>query len=116
LVTRRVALTGLGGVGKTSVVVEYVYRQQADYDLVWCVNGEQPASLLADLAALARQLSLAADAPQETQVASLRAWLERHQRWLLVLDNVDDPQQVVDLLPACSPLTSSPPPTQPACC
>jgi hypothetical protein len=25
--------------------------------------------------------------------------LERHQRWLLVLDNVDDPQQVVDLLP-----------------
>jgi hypothetical protein len=135
--TRRVVLTGLGGIGKTSVAVEYVYRRHADYDLVWCVNGEQPASLLADLAALAGQLGLAADAPQETQVASLRAWLERHQRWLLVLDNVDDPQQVVDLLPrsatgqvvvtsrtgvgwerlpACSPLTSSPPPTQPACC
>jgi tetratricopeptide (TPR) repeat protein len=97
--TRRVVLTGLGGIGKTSVAVEYVYRRHADYDLVWCVNGEQPASLLADLAALAGQLGLAADAPQETQVASLRAWLERHQRWLLVLDNVDDPQQVVDLLP-----------------
>jgi hypothetical protein len=51
--TRRVVLTGLGGVGKTAVAVEYVYRHHVDYDLVWCVNGAQPASLLADLAALA---------------------------------------------------------------
>jgi hypothetical protein len=99
LATRRVALTGLGGVGKTSVAVEYVYRQQADYDLVWWVNGEQPASLPADLAALAGQLGLAADASQEAQVAALRGWLEPHQGWLLVLDNIEDPQQVVELLP-----------------
>jgi hypothetical protein len=65
--------------------VEYVYRHHADYDLVWCVNGEQPASLLADLAALASQLGLAADASQEAQVAALRGWFERHQHWLLVL-------------------------------
>jgi hypothetical protein len=32
-------------------------------------------------------------------VAALQGWLERHQRWLLVLDNVDDPQAVVELLP-----------------
>jgi tetratricopeptide (TPR) repeat protein len=96
---RRVVLTGLGGIGKTSVAVEYVYRHHADYDLVWCVNGEQPASLLADLAALAGQLSLAIDAPQEAQAVTLRGWLEHHQRWLLVIDNVDDPQAVAELLP-----------------
>jgi tetratricopeptide (TPR) repeat protein len=99
MAARRVVLTGLGGIGKTSVAVEHVYRRHADYDLVWCVNGEQPASLLADLATLAGQLGLAADAPQEAQVVALRGWLERHQRWLLVLDNVDDPQAVVELLP-----------------
>jgi hypothetical protein len=66
---------------------------------VWWVNGEQPASLLADLASLARQLGLATDASQEAQVAALRGWLERHQRRLLVLDNVKDPQQVTELLP-----------------
>jgi tetratricopeptide (TPR) repeat protein len=96
---RRVVLTGLGGVGKTSVAVEYVYRRHADYDLVWWVNGEQPASLVADLAALAVQLDLAADASQEAQVVALRGWLEHHQRWLLMLDNVDDPKAVVELLP-----------------
>jgi tetratricopeptide (TPR) repeat protein len=99
MAARRVVLTGLGGVGKTSVAVEYVYKRHADYDLVWCVNGVQPASLLGDLAALAAQLGLAEDPSQDAQVAALRDWLEHHQRWLLVLDNIDDPQQVVELLP-----------------
>jgi hypothetical protein len=99
LAVRRVVLTGLGGVGKTSVAVEHVYRHQADYDLVWYVNGEQPASLLADLAALASRLGLATDATQAVQVAALRGWLEHHRRWLVVLDNVDDPQYVVEWLP-----------------
>ena len=99
---RRVVLIGLGGVGKTSVAVEYVYRHQADYDLVWWANGEQPASLLADLAALAAQLGLAADASQEAQVVALRSWLEHQQRWLVVLDNVDDPRLVAEWLPRSS--------------
>jgi Tetratricopeptide repeat/NB-ARC domain len=92
-------LTGLGGIGKTSVAVECAYSRHADYDLVWWVNGDQPASLLADLATLAQQLGLAGDAPQEAQMAAFRGWLERHERWLLVLDNVEDPHQVVELLP-----------------
>ena len=99
LAVRWVVLTGLGGVGKTSVAVEYLYRQRGNYDLVWWVNGEQQASLFADLAALAGQLGLATDATQEAQMAALRGWLEHRQRWLLVLDNVEDPQQVVELLP-----------------
>jgi hypothetical protein len=102
--SRRVALTGLGGVGKTQLAVEYAYRQRADYDLVWWVRGEQPTSLLGDYAALAGQppladLGLGQDAPQETAVAAVRVWLERHRRWLLVLDNVEDPRAVAGLLP-----------------
>jgi NB-ARC domain len=97
--TRRVVLTGLGGVGKTSIAVEYAYARHLDYELVWWMNGEQPASLMADLATLAAQLGLAGDAPQEARVAALRGWLERHQRWLLVLDNVEDPKDMAELLP-----------------
>ena len=102
---RRVVLTGLGGVGKTQLVVEHAYRQRADYDLVWWVRSEQPTSLLGDYAALAAQpplaadLRLAEDAPQEAVAVAVRGWLERHRRWLLVLDNVQEPQAVAELLP-----------------
>jgi tetratricopeptide (TPR) repeat protein len=103
--SRRLALTGLGGVGKSQLAAEYAYRQRADYDLVWWVRGEQPTSLLSDYAALAGQpplvadLGLLQDVPHETLVAAVRTWLEHHQRWLLVLDNVEKPQAVAELLP-----------------
>jgi TIR domain/Tetratricopeptide repeat/NB-ARC domain len=102
---RRVALTGLGGVGKSQLTVEYAYRRRADFDLVWWVRAEQPTSLLGDYAALASQpqlaadLGLAPDTPQETAMAAVRAWLEHQQRWLLVLDNAVEPAVLVDLLP-----------------
>jgi tetratricopeptide (TPR) repeat protein len=84
--------------------VEYAYQWQADYDLVWWVRGGQPTSLLGDYASLAGQpplaeLGLGLDVPQEAAVAAVRVWLERHRRWLLVLDNVEDPQAVAELLP-----------------
>jgi tetratricopeptide (TPR) repeat protein len=101
---RRVVLTGLGGMGKTQLAVEYAYRQRADYDMVWWVRSQQPTSLLGDYAALAGQPPLAAlrppeDAPQEASAAAVRDWLERHRRWLLVFDNVEEPPAVAELLP-----------------
>jgi tetratricopeptide (TPR) repeat protein len=68
------------------------------------VRGEHPTSLLGDYAALAAQsplatdLGLAQDAPQEVVAAAVRTWLEHHHRWLLILDNVEEPQAAVDLL------------------
>jgi hypothetical protein len=48
LAVRRVALTGLGGVGKPQLAVEHAYWQQADHDRVLRVRGEQLATLPSD--------------------------------------------------------------------
>jgi hypothetical protein len=52
------ALSGMGGVGKTQLAVEYVWRYAADYSLVWWVAVEQPALIGGQLAALAARLDL----------------------------------------------------------
>ena len=53
------AISGLGGVGKTQLAVEYAYRHAGDYAAVWWVRAEEPGPLAADYAALAGALGRA---------------------------------------------------------
>src|ERR1700724_3431100 len=49
---------GLGGVGKTAIAIEYAYRFQSHYDLVWWIAADQLPSVRGSLADLAQRLSL----------------------------------------------------------
>ncbi|MCA1675460.1 MAG: ATP-binding protein, partial [Actinobacteria bacterium] len=84
-----VVLVGPDGMGKTALAVEYAYRHSADYDAVWWVRAERPETLAADYAGLAPALGLSEQTAQDQalQMDTARRWLERHGRWLLVLDN-----------------------------
>jgi len=87
------ALQGAGGVGKTALAVEYAFRYRSQFDTVWWVRAEQPATLVGDYAGLAGALQLpgADQADQQLAVVAVRRWLEEHDRWLLVLDNAEAP-------------------------
>jgi tetratricopeptide (TPR) repeat protein len=88
-------------VGKTQLAVEYAYRHAADYDLVWWVRSEEPATLAADLAALAGPLDLPQkDEPdQRLVVQAVRRWFTQHTGWLLVFDNARRPEDLRGYLP-----------------
>ncbi len=93
------ALHGLGGVGKTQLVVEYAHRFAADYDLVWWIDADQPVLVSDQLARLATRLGLAPESSIADTVDSVLAALRGRGRWLLIFDNVDQPQDVAGHLP-----------------
>ncbi|MET8150284.1 FxSxx-COOH system tetratricopeptide repeat protein [Actinoplanes sp. NPDC049668] len=96
-------LKGLGGVGKTQLVIEYVHRNLHRYDLIWWIPAEQTTTVLAALTQLARRVGLPiADDQQETARTVLN-WLAvggDDRDWLLVYDNADEPSALLPLLPS----------------
>ncbi|GIH27082.1 hypothetical protein Aph01nite_53920 [Acrocarpospora phusangensis] len=98
------ALQGYGGVGKTHLAIEYIYRFSGDYELIWWVPADQPPLLRGSLAALAPRLGIT-DIPagrQEDVIDAVREKLRRgepYKRWLVVFDNADQPEDLQDVLP-----------------
>ncbi len=95
-------ITGLGGVGKTQIALEYAYRHETEYDLVAWINAEEPATLLADYLTLTQKLKLSvhSSAEQRVFVNVVRHWLENAtERWLIIFDNITDSQSIDELLP-----------------
>ena len=52
------SLRGMGGVGKTQLATEFAYAHAGDYDLVYWIAAEEPATIPDQFTALARQLGL----------------------------------------------------------
>ena len=94
---RVVALTGLGGAGKTSVALEYAHRQLGEIGVGWQFGAEEPAVLAAGFGELAAQLG-AGD--RGDPVAAVHAVLAASPApWLLVFDNAPDRASVVPFVP-----------------
>ena len=95
------AVYGLGGVGKSALALEYAYRNQHDYDVVWWIRYEQPNIANEDLAALGEALGIQTEsiaAPADATREALRVG-RPYARWLLIFDNAADPEVVRPLLP-----------------
>ncbi|MEU9733140.1 FxSxx-COOH system tetratricopeptide repeat protein [Streptomyces sp. NPDC048002] len=100
------ALHGMGGVGKTLLAVEYLYRHLGDYDLVWWISAERTAQIALSLAELAPKLGLEAGSDATWSVTAVLEALRRgkpYDNWLLVFDNADSPEAVRPYFPSGGP-------------
>ena len=91
--THRIALYGLGGIGKTQTALEYVYNSQAEYDRIYWISAADPASLLSGYQEIAYRIGITktVDSKPIDFIHQLMQWFrETTDRWLLIIDNLDD--------------------------
>lgn len=105
VLTQTQAISGLGGIGKTQIAIEYAYRarMQGRYrHTIWisAANEETILTSFVDLARLFMPALVKEETNQRTIVTVLLRWLEQcTQPWLLIFDNADD----LDLVPPYVP-------------
>ena len=92
--THRIALYGLGGVGKTQISLEYCFRYKSDYDFIFWLSAVDQIRLLSSFREIAVILTehgdrISGGTGEEIATAVLR-WLESKNKWLLIFDNLDD--------------------------
>lgn len=88
-------ISGLGGVGKTHTAIEYAYRFSQLYETVLWLQADSWEMLTSECMKLAPQLGLIEQEAAEMVVAEAKRWLQKHSNWLLILDNVENPKEIL---------------------
>ena len=89
------AISGLGGIGKTHTAVEFAYRFHQDYEAVLWLQADSWETLVSACIQLADELALPEQKEADQVVAEVQRWLRKHHLWLLILDNVEHPQEIL---------------------
>jgi len=98
-------ICGLGGIGKTQTALEYAYRFCQEYRYVLWVQANTPEILSTNFAHLANVLKLFSNdkIDREQDIKEVKGWLREHEKWLLILDNADDLEAALEMLPLHAP-------------
>ena len=97
-VRRSAGISGLGGIGKTQVAIEYIQRFKSEYRDIFWIRCDTPAALTASISEMAERLDLP-DRQQGRAIAAVRNWLEKTEGWFLVFDAADNLDNLRDVWP-----------------
>ncbi|MBV9710212.1 MAG: toll/interleukin-1 receptor domain-containing protein [Ktedonobacteraceae bacterium] len=98
---RTQVLSGSDGMGKTMIALAYAYRHRNEYQAILWLNATPSELLSANILTLADQLGIPAQkgSDKHQRVAAVRHWLQHHERWLVVIDNLEDFTLLNQLIP-----------------
>ena len=102
----RIALYGLGGVGKTQMALEYCFRYKSNYDYIFWMSAVDETRLLssfAKVATLGGDICITSDQTPEDIAQAVLRWLRSKIKWLMIFDNLDD----ICIIKGYLPLTHS---------
>lgn len=97
---KRASLHGISGLGKTSVILEFVKRYEDSYKNIFFLRATR-GDALSGFGKLAEKVdpSIKSIDNDAEKAATFKTWLEENNGWLLLIDNVDVPHEVLPLLP-----------------
>lgn len=100
-----VILHGLGGIGKTQLAVAFMKEQRDAYSAIFFLNGKTEDTLKQSFAGMTARLhneypsspllnTAVIEKKADQMIAAIKQWLSKkiNARWMLVFDNVDNPQ------------------------
>jgi nucleoside phosphorylase/tetratricopeptide (TPR) repeat protein len=93
----RVALIGLGGIGKSQLAIQFAHSVRNRSHVFW-LSASTRATLEESFRAVAERLKLPSQGKQDSVLEQVGRWLsdERNGRWTVILDNLDDPSVLTE--------------------
>jgi serine/threonine protein kinase len=96
------AASDLRKVGVIETALEYVYRYQSDYHIILWAHANSRQTLLSDFVDIASLLNLPEKIAQrqDEMVNRVKRCLQTQTHWLLVLEDVQDPEVIHEFIPS----------------